>query len=65
MKKGDIIEVRIRNVLFPNKAIGQFENYTVVVKGAFEGQLVSCKISKIKKQELECKLVEVLEKGRL
>ncbi len=61
MKKGDIIEITIEDVLFPNKAIANYEGYTVIVKNALLGQTIQAKISKIKKQEIEAKLVEVVK----
>jgi 23S rRNA (uracil1939-C5)-methyltransferase len=63
MKKGDLIEIKIEDVLFPNKAISKYADYTVIVKNALLGQTVQAKISKIKKKEAEAKLVEVIKKA--
>ncbi len=63
MKKGDIIEIKIKDVLFPNKAIAEYNGNTVIVKNALLGQIVQAKISKIKKSEIEAKLVEVTKKA--
>lgn len=63
MKKGDIIEIKIKDVLFPNKAIAEYNGNTVIVKNALLGQIVQAKISKIKKSEIEAKLVEVIKKA--
>ncbi len=63
MKKGDIIEIKIEDVLFPNKAIATYEGYTVIVKNALLGQTIQAKIAKIKKHEIEAKLVEVVKKA--
>lgn len=61
MRKGDLIQITIENVLFPNKAVGKYENYTVIVKNALLGQTVNAKVSKIKKHEIEAKLVEIIK----
>lgn len=63
MRKGDVIQITIQDVLFPNKAISTYDGYTIIVKNALVGQTVLAKISKIKKNELEAKLVEVIEKA--
>mgnify|MGYP001092736088 CR=1 FL=1 len=63
MKKGDIIEIKIEDVLFPNKAIASYEGKTVTVKNALLSQTVQARISKIKKNEIEAKLIEVVKKA--
>ncbi len=63
MKKGDIIEIKIEDVLFPNKAITSYEGKTVTVKNALLAQTVQARISKIKKNEIEAKLIEVVKKA--
>lgn len=63
MKKGDIIEIKIEDVLFPNKAIASYEGKTVTVKNALLAQTVQARISKIKKNEIEAKLIEVVKKA--
>ncbi|QSX05584.1 23S rRNA (uracil(1939)-C(5))-methyltransferase RlmD [Sedimentibacter sp. zth1] len=63
MRKGDIIQITIENVLFPNKAVGKYEDYTVIVKNALLGQTVNVKVSKIKKHEIEAKLFEVVKQA--
>ncbi len=63
MKKGDIIEIKIEDVLFPNKAIASYEGKTVTVKNALLAQTVQARIAKIKKNEIEAKLIEVVKKA--
>lgn len=63
MKKGDIIEIKIEDVLFPNKAIASYEGKTVTVKNALLAQTVQARIAKIKKNEVEAKLIEVVKKA--
>lgn len=63
MKKGDIIEIKIEDVLFPNKAIASYDGKTVTVKNALLAQTVQARISKIKKNEIEAKLIKVLKKA--
>lgn len=61
MKKGDIIEIKIEDVLFPSKGIGSYEGKTVIVKNALLGQTVQAGISKIKNGEIEAKLQKVIK----
>lgn len=65
MKKGQILEGRIREVIFPNKGIAEIENEekTVVVKNGIPGQKVKVSINKIRKGKAEGRLLEVLEKA--
>lgn len=63
MKKGDIIEIKIEDVLFPSKGITCYEGKTVMVKNALLGQTVQAGISKIKKGEIEAKLHKVIKKA--
>ncbi|MDO4522655.1 MAG: 23S rRNA (uracil(1939)-C(5))-methyltransferase RlmD [Eubacteriales bacterium] len=65
MKKGQVLEGRIREVVFPNKGIAEIENEerTVIVKNALPGQKVRVSINKIRKGKAEGRLLEVLEKS--
>ena len=63
MKKGDIIEVKIEDIKFPNKATSTYNGKSVVIKGALPGQKVSARIAKIRHGVIEAKTLEVLEKA--
>lgn len=61
MKKGEIIELDIYDLQFPNKGIGIYEDKNIVIKNTVPGQKVKAKLGKIKKINTEAKLIEVLE----
>ncbi len=61
MKKGDIIEIKIEDVLFPSKGIANYEGKTIIVKNALLGQTVQAGVSKIRKNEVEAKLQRVIK----
>lgn len=63
MKKGEIFEVKIDDVQFPNKATGMYENYKVTVKNALKGQIVKVKPGRIRKKTIDGKLVEVVQRA--
>ena len=65
MKKGQVLEGTIREVVFPNKGIVEVENETknVIVKNGVPGQKVRFSINKIRKGKCEGRLMEVLEKS--
>ena len=64
MKKGQILEGKIREVVFPNKGIAEVENENkpVIVKNSLAGQKVRFSINKIRQGKCEGRL-EVLEKS--
>jgi len=63
MKKGEIIEVEIEDIKFPNKATSTYNGKSVVIKGALPGQKISARISKIRHGVIEAKTLEVIEKA--
>lgn len=63
MKKGDIIEVKIDDIQFPNKGIATHEGHRIIIKNAIPGQKINARISKIKKDNIEAKVVEILQKA--
>ena len=65
MKKGQIFEGKIERVEFPNKGIAVIpgEEKNIIVKNTVEGQTVRFSINKIKKGQVEGRLLEVLEKS--
>lgn len=66
MKKGQIYEGIVEEVLFPNKGIVLLEDgKKVVVKNVVPGQKISFVINKVRKGKGEGRLLEVLEKSSL
>ena len=65
MKKGQIFEGKIERVEFPNKGIAVIpgEEKNIIVKNTVEGQTVRFSVNKIKKGQVEGRLLEVLEKS--
>jgi 23S rRNA (uracil-5-)-methyltransferase RumA len=61
MKKGDIIEVKIDEVHFPNVGTATYEGKKIKIKGVIKGQTVSVRISRSRKDSAEAKVVEVIE----
>ncbi|MDO4492246.1 MAG: 23S rRNA (uracil(1939)-C(5))-methyltransferase RlmD, partial [Lachnospiraceae bacterium] len=62
MKKGDIGEGLISKVSFPNKGIVEVDGTRVIVKNGMPGQKVRFQVNKKKKNKLEARLLEILEK---
>ena len=65
MKKGDILEGVIERVDFPNKGRVITEEGTVTVKNGILGQKIRFQINKKRKNQMEGRLLEVLEKSPL
>ena len=65
MKKGQILEGRIGEVVFPNKGIVEVENEDrpVIVKNGVAGQKVRFAVNKVRKGKCEGRILEVLEKS--
>lgn len=63
LMKNEIIEIGIDKVSFPNKGQGLFEGKIVKFKGGIEGQRVAARISRKRKDYMEAKLVDLLEKS--
>lgn len=61
LKKNQVVEVKIEEVLFPNKGIGYVEGQKITVKNVLKDQKVQVRISKKKKSKIEGKVLEVLE----
>ena len=63
VKKGEIYEGWITDVLFPNKGITEVEGRQVIVKNAAKGQKVRFQVNKVRKGKCEARLLEVAEKA--
>lgn len=65
LKKGEIIEVTIDEVIFPNKGIANIEENKVIIKNVLKGQKVKARIFKKRRNKIEAKLIEVLERSSI
>lgn len=66
MKKGEIAEGIVKEVMFPNKGIVWTEGgQKVIVKNTIPGQKISFLINKIRKGKCEGRLLEILEQSPL
>ena len=65
MKKKDIVTLKIEDVRFPNKAYGFVDGEKVIVKNGIIGQMVTAQITKKRKNGIEGRLLEVLERSPL
>ena len=66
MKKGQIYEGVVEQVLFPNKGIVKVadeDGGTAVVKNTIPGQKISFSVKKVRKGKAEGRLLEILEKS--
>ncbi len=62
MRKGDIGEGLIQKVSFPNKGIVVTDDTKIIVKNGMPGQKIRFQVNKKKKNKLEARLLEILEK---
>ena len=63
MKRGDLIQVKIEDVRFPNTGIGFIDGYRVVVKNAMLGQVVEVRIKRKRKDSIDGKFYQVIKKA--
>lgn len=64
-RKKKVVEVEIIDTIFPNKSIGQYEDQTIIFKGGIKGQKVKVLLNRRKKDYIEGKLLEILERSPL
>jgi len=62
-KKNEIIDVKIDDIAFPNKGLGRFEDYKVVIKNSLPGESIRIRIIKKKNGVLEGRIEEILERA--
>lgn len=67
MKKGQVLEGIVKDIIFPNKGIVEVEgeNDNVVVKNVIPGQKVKFSVNKLRKGKSEGRLLEIIEKSPL
>ena len=63
LKKGSIIEAPVAETVFPNKGLVYVDGKEILVHGALEGQKVKIKIVKKRRDKIEAKILEILEKS--
>ncbi len=63
MKKGQIYEGRVEDVLFPNKGTIRVDGTTVTVKNTVQGQNVRFQVTKVRSSKAEGRVLEVLERA--
>ncbi len=63
MKKKDIIDLKVTDMIFPSKGVGVAEGKKVIVKGGLEGQTIRTRIKKNRKDKAEGMLLEVVERA--
>lgn len=64
-RKKKIIEMEIKETIFPNKSIGEYEGNTIICKGGIKGQLVRVLLNRRKGDYIEGKILEILKESPL
>jgi len=64
-RKKKIIEMEIKDTVFPNKSIGEYEGNTIICKGGIKGQKVKVLLSRKKGDYIEGKILELLDDSPL
>jgi len=64
-RKSGLIEFTIEEVEFPNKGKGTYEGIEVRVKGGIKGQKVRARVNRKRKDYIEAKIVDVIERSPL
>lgn len=65
MKKGEIYEGVVERVDFPNKGYVQIEDRRVAVKGVIAGQRVKVRMKRLRRENAQATLIEVVEPSPL
>lgn len=63
VKKNELIEFIIDEVEFPNKGKGIYKGVEVRVKGGIKGQKVKARVSRKRRDHIEAKIVDVVERS--
>ncbi|MBF7097749.1 23S rRNA (uracil(1939)-C(5))-methyltransferase RlmD [Alkalibacter mobilis] len=61
VKKGDIVEIKIEDLSFPNRGSSYIEDKKIVIHNTLPGQLVKARIKKKRKSKIEGTLLEVIQ----
>lgn len=62
-RKKKIIEMEIKDNIFPNKSVGEFEGKKIICKGGIKGQRVKVLLGRKKRDYIEGKILEILDKS--
>ncbi len=65
VKKNEVIEFKIDKVGFPNKGRARYEDKELRFKGGIEGQVIRARVRKKKRDHIEVKPINVIEKSPL
>ena len=65
VKKNEILDLYIEDVVFPNKGIAKIDGKKIIVKNAIKGQKVKARIIKKRRDKIEASILEVIEKAPL
>ena len=65
MKKGDIYEGYVESVTFPNKGYVTVEDRRAAVKGVIAGQKVRVRMKRLRRENCQATLLEVVERSPL
>ena len=63
IKKRDIIEFEIKEVGFPNRGRAILEDKEIRFKGGIKGQRVKARVSRKRKDYIEVRILEVVERS--
>ncbi|KNF08467.1 23S rRNA (uracil-5-)-methyltransferase RumA [Gottschalkia purinilytica] len=63
VKKNEVLDLYIEDVIFPNKGIATIDDKKITVKNAIKGQKVKARITKKRKDKIEANILEILEKS--
>ena len=64
-KRGSVIEANVVDTIFPNKGLVYVDGKKIIVHGAIEGQKLRIQIVKKRRDRIEAKILEVLERSPL
>jgi len=64
-RKNRLIELEIVDNIFPNKAVGEYDGKRIIVKGAIKGQKVKALLGRKRKDHIEARVLEVIERSPL
>ena len=65
IRKNDLIEFNIDRVAFPDRGEGEYEGQKIKFRGGIKGQKVVARVGRRRKNHLEAKIINVLEKSPL
>ena len=64
-RKKKIIEMEIKDTIFPNKSIGEHQGKTIICKGGIKGQIVKVMLNRRKGDYIEGRILETIKDSPL